>query len=154
VVDGSRVAADSGVVVRRLSRTELDAYGEAIGRRVTAPAIITLAGDLGAGKTTMVQAICRGLGVQDAVTSPTFALIHEYASARARVVHCDLYRLESEREVTSLGLDDIFADPSAIVLVEWPERAGTLLPAPTLALTLSHVSSDADVRALDEQWSA
>jgi tRNA threonylcarbamoyladenosine biosynthesis protein TsaE len=135
-----------------LTRAALDAHGEAIGRRLSASAIVTLEGDLGAGKTTMVQAICRGLGVQESVTSPTFALIHEYVSPRARVVHCDLYRLDSVRDVNSLGLDDVFADPMAVVLIEWPDRAAGLIPAPTLALTLSHVANDDDVRELDERW--
>jgi tRNA threonylcarbamoyladenosine biosynthesis protein TsaE len=152
VADGNHVAADTGVAVHRLTRSELDRRGEAIGRRLVAPAIVTLTGDLGAGKTTLVQAICRGLQVTAPVTSPTFALIHEYAAPHARVVHCDLYRLDSVRDVHSLGLDDIVADSRTIVLIEWPERAAGLLPAPTLTLSLSHVATDEHVRELDERW--
>lgn len=148
---GSRVAAEPGTAMSEmLSRAALEAYGVALGRALHPPALVTLAGDLGAGKTTLAQAICRGLGVTDAVTSPTFALIHEYAAPAARVVHCDLYRLSSARQVAALGLDDCLADPTAVVLVEWPERAEALLPAPTIAITLSHVDDDAALRRLEQ----
>jgi tRNA threonylcarbamoyladenosine biosynthesis protein TsaE len=132
---------------------QMSARGEAIGRTLPVPALVTLSGDLGAGKTTLVQAICRGLGVAAPVTSPTFALVHEYEAASARrVVHCDFYRLESEREVAALGFEDFLADPMTVVLVEWPERAGSLVNQPTLALSLSHDMASADVRQLREEW--
>jgi tRNA threonylcarbamoyladenosine biosynthesis protein TsaE len=126
--------------------------GRAIGTQLRAPALITLEGDLGAGKTTLVQAICDGLGVAEPVTSPTFALVHEYHGRDARVVHCDLYRLESPRDVERLGLDDYLADPACIVLVEWPDRAGTLLPWPTVQCALSHDPANDAVRILREAW--
>lgn len=148
----SDVAGEERGEVLRLTRTELDACGEAIGARLTAPALVTLEGDLGAGKTSMVQAICRGLGVAEPVTSPTFALIHEYTVPRARVVHCDLYRLESPQAVASLGLDEMLADPHAIVLVEWPDRAGAMLAAPTLQLSLGHLAEDDGLRTCAVRW--
>lgn len=150
----SHVDADNRSVLRLLSLDELTAHGESVGRALTAPALVTLTGELGAGKTTLVQAIARGLGVTAPVTSPTFALIHEYEAPAARVVHCDLYRLESEREVAALGLDDMLADPHTIVLVEWPDRAGQLLHAPTLVLTLSHVPDDPAMRLCSEVWAS
>jgi tRNA threonylcarbamoyladenosine biosynthesis protein TsaE len=150
-VDGQSVAGEAPAAVL-LTRAELDARGHALAARLRAPALVTLTGDLGAGKTTLAQAICRGLGVQDAVTSPTFALIHEYESLANRVVHCDLYRLESPRQVASLGLDDLLADPETIVLVEWPDRAGALLPKPTVAVTLSHVAGAPELRSCVEAW--
>ena len=152
--DGSRVVAEQRESIQRLTLAELEARGVAIGRALHAPALVTLMGDLGAGKTTLVQAICRGLGVTESVTSPTFALIHEYSAPAARVVHCDLYRLETDADVASLGLDDMLGDPSAIVLVEWPERAGALLDGPTLSLMLAHVPDNAGVRIVSEVWSA
>jgi len=135
-----------------LALDALNAHGEAIGRALRAPALVTLTGDLGAGKTTLTQAICRGLGVTSPVTSPTFSLIHEYGALAARVVHCDLYRLESVRAVASLGLDDMLADPTTIMIVEWPERAGALLPPASLQVTLEHVASHPDVRVCTEVW--
>ncbi len=152
--DGSSVAAETRHAVFDVSRAELDARGLEIAASLAAPALVTLIGDLGAGKTSLAQAICRGLGVTEPVTSPTFALIHEYATPTVRVVHCDLYRLDSPREVATLGLDDILSDPNTIVLVEWPDRAGNLLPAPTLAITLSHVADDPDVRRCAEEWAS
>ncbi len=110
-----------------LTHDELVSWGEAFGRAVHTPLIVTLAGDLGTGKTTLAQAICRGFGVADEVTSPTYALVHEYRSPRGRVYHLDLYRLEREDELTNLGWDDI-VDADALVLVEWPGRAGPRLP--------------------------
>src|SRR5688500_14350644 len=80
---GSRIA---------LTETELVKWGESFGRAARAPLLVTIRGDLGAGKTTLAQAICRGLGVLDEVTSPTYALVHQYAG-RAPVYHLDLYRL-------------------------------------------------------------
>jgi tRNA threonylcarbamoyl adenosine modification protein YjeE len=113
---------------------------------------VTLRGDLGTGKTTFAQAMCRGLGVTESVTSPTFALSHAYASPRARVTHCDLYRLESIRDVTSLGLDDVLADTGGVLIVEWPERAGTMLEQATLAVSLEHDPADPTVRIVTERW--
>ena len=153
--DASRVAAETGRHALHLfSLDALSTHGAAIARALRAPALVTLSGDLGSGKTTLVQAICKALGVAEAVTSPTFALIQEYTAPRARIVHCDFYRLESPADVASLGLDDMLADPSVILLVEWPDRAGALLPHPTLAITLSHVPDDAAVRRCAESWSA
>jgi tRNA threonylcarbamoyladenosine biosynthesis protein TsaE len=148
------VAGDRHVTVRTLTRDALAAYGMALATRLTAPTLVTLTGDLGAGKTTLVQAICRGLGVTVPVTSPTFALMHEYESPAARVVHCDLYRLTAPRDVASLGLDELCAASDVVMLVEWPERAGTLLGEPTLALTLEHVADDESVRTCTERWQA
>ncbi len=137
-----------------VSLAAIEALGASIARALTAPALVTLSGDLGAGKTTLAQAICRGLGVTEPVTSPTFALINEYQTPSSRIVHCDLYRLESEREVASLGLDDVFADPRAIVLIEWPERAGSLGPVPTLAIELAHAPDAPELRHCSQRWAA
>jgi len=153
-VGGSRVAAEGQVTSQSLTLGELETYGMAIGRALQAPALVTLRGDLGAGKTTLAQAICRGLGVRDPVTSPTFALIHEYAAPAMRVVHCDLYRLDSPQQVLVLGLEELRADVDVVMLVEWPERAEALLGAPTLAITLEHLASDSAVRRCTEVWSA
>ena len=151
---GERGADRLAIDVEHAGRRELDARGVAIGRALRAPALVTLMGDLGAGKTTLVQAICRGLGVTESVTSPTFALIHEYKAPAARVVHCDLYRLQTDADVASLGLDDSLGDTTAIVLIEWPERAGALLPVPTLALMLAHIPGNPAMRDCSEVWSA
>ncbi len=129
-----------------LTREELVAWGERFGRAATAPLVVTLAGDLGAGKTTLVQAICRGYGVAEPVTSPTYALVHEYRAPRGVVHHLDLYRLEDPRELDNLGWDEIVS-ATALVLVEWPERAGNRLPG-HVPIALEHLADDPDRRVL------
>ncbi len=130
-----------------LTEPELVDWGVRFGQAATAPLIVALAGELGAGKTTLVQAICRGCGVTQEVTSPTFALVHQYEGASFPVFHLDLYRLTSERELTNLGWDDILAE-HALVLVEWPERAGSRLPDTAVPIELEHIPGDPSRRLL------
>jgi len=132
---------------KEFALAELSDWGEALGAKLRAPAVVTLEGDLGAGKTTLVQAIARGYGVRDAVTSPTFALVHMYHADRSPVFHLDLYRLSGPHQLANIGWDDALA-ANAIVLIEWPDRAGAELPAATHAITLSHVAGKPDVRAV------
>lgn len=120
-----------------------------MGRALRAPAVVTLSGDLGTGKTTLAQAICRGYGVTDPVTSPTFALVHEYAGGATPVYHLDLYRLRDRRDLLQLGWGEII-DSGGLVLIEWPERAGDEIPAGATALQLAHVPGDDAVRELAE----
>ncbi|MEI6511585.1 MAG: tRNA (adenosine(37)-N6)-threonylcarbamoyltransferase complex ATPase subunit type 1 TsaE [Candidatus Uhrbacteria bacterium] len=81
---------------------------------------IALIGDLGAGKTTFAQGFCAALGVTATVTSPTFAIMNVY-EGRFRVVHLDLYRLKSAREIAALGLEEYLGQPDTVALIEWPE---------------------------------
>jgi tRNA threonylcarbamoyladenosine biosynthesis protein TsaE len=111
-----------------MTRAELIAWGEGFGRAATPPLVVALAGDLGAGKTTLAQAICAGYGVTEPVTSPTFALVHRYDAPRSPVYHLDLYRLQRPSELVNIGWDEIVI-AHALVIVEWPERAGDLIPA-------------------------
>ena len=130
-----------------LTLPEMREWGERFGRAAQAPLLVTLSGDLGAGKTTLAQAICRGYGVRGDVTSPTFALVHEYPGALTPVYHLDLYRLRDEGELTNIGWDDIMRD-HALVLVEWPERAGARLPPEHVPIRLEHARGDDDRRIL------
>jgi len=130
-----------------VTEAELCAWGEAFGAAARAPLVVTIAGDLGAGKTTLVQAICRGYGVDEPVTSPTYALVHEYAGRRSRVYHLDLYRLKGPSELPDLGWHEIVAAP-ALVLIEWPERAGDLVPAAHVPIALEHLPGDDARRVL------
>lgn len=130
-----------------MTEAELRAWGERLGRAVTAPLVIAISGELGAGKTTLAQAICRGAGVLDFVTSPTFALVQRYEGARFPVYHLDLYRLESARDLVNLGWDDILRD-DAVVLVEWPERAEGRIPSDALHVEVEHDPADASRRLL------
>ena len=133
-----------------LSLEELNAWGEALGARLTPGAVVTLQGELGTGKTTLVQAICRGYGVHEPVTSPTFALVHEYRAPRSAVRHLDLFRLEQPRELANIGWEDAFT-AGALVLIEWPERAGADAARDyrdATALRLSHVAGAPERRRL------
>jgi tRNA threonylcarbamoyladenosine biosynthesis protein TsaE len=130
-----------------LTRDELAAWGEAFGRSARPPLVVALRGDLGAGKTTLAQAVCRGYGVAAPVTSPTYALVHEYESPRGPVYHLDLYRLEDPRELDGLGWDEIVG-AQAVVLVEWPERARGRMPPGAVPLDLEYHPADEGRRVL------
>ena len=130
-----------------LTREELLAWGEHFGAAARPPLVVAIAGDLGAGKTTLVQAICQGAGVREAVTSPTFALVHRYAGTLGPVYHLDLYRLERPAELEGIGWDEIVT-AHALVLVEWPERAGDRLPADAVPIELAHDPADPGRRLL------
>ena len=130
-----------------LTEPELKHWGEDLGRASSAPLLITLTGELGVGKTTLAQAICRGYGVADEITSPTYALIHEYRSPKSPVFHIDLYRVDSPDQLTNLGWDEIVSS-RALVLVEWPERAGARLPEDHLPIDLDYVPEDPSRRIL------
>ena len=129
------------------SEDELVAWGERLGHLVSPPLVVTISGELGAGKTTLVQAICRGYGVTDDVTSPTFALVHRYAAPRSPVFHLDLYRLERPDELTNIGWDEILSE-EALILIEWPERAAGRVPRDHVPISLQHLPDDPSRRLL------
>jgi tRNA threonylcarbamoyladenosine biosynthesis protein TsaE len=91
--------------------------------------LVILRGDLGAGKTTLVKGLAEGLNAasQDDVTSPTFTLIHEYRGAEVTLYHVDLYRIDTQRELETLGVDELLAEEANLVLVEWGEKFPRLL---------------------------
>jgi tRNA threonylcarbamoyladenosine biosynthesis protein TsaE len=96
--------------------------GHEIAREISAPVLVLLSGDLGSGKTTFAKGLISGLGSarEDEVTSPTFTLIHEF-NGPTKVYHIDLYRIEGEADLSTLGLEDLFSAP-AVIIVEWPEK--------------------------------
>ena len=115
----------------------------AAGLAVVLPPDTTLAlhGDMGVGKTTFVQGLARGLGVTEQVTSPTFAIYSVHRGAKCALVHLDAYRLESEKQVEPLLLEEFLVSPWFLA-VEWPEKIGAWLPANALHLTLSIEDGD------------
>ncbi len=134
---------------RSPDRDTLETWGRAVGAALPRPVVVTLAGDLGAGKTTLARALCAGLGVVDLaeVTSPTFSLVQQYAAPRGAVTHVDLYRLRSDAELEALGWDELVAT-APVLLVEWPERAAATLPRDSIGFTLTHDPNDAARRIL------
>ncbi len=109
--------------------------------------MIALSGDLGAGKTTLAQAICAGYGVIEQVTSPTYSLVHRYDALASAVVHIDLYRLDNYSQLGNLGWDEILSE-DALVIVEWPERAGNKMPDDHLHIELQYSPDDPSRRVL------
>lgn len=118
---------------------ETVAWGEKIGKYIVSGTILALSGDLGAGKTALSQGIAKGLGITEAVVSPTFVLIQEYEGGRLPLYHMDMYRLETEREFTQLGLEDYF-NSDGVIVIEWAERLGELLPADHIAIHIEYLS--------------
>ena len=106
------------------SAEETIALGRELAPKLRDLRMVILHGDLGAGKTTLVKGIAEGLqaALQDDVTSPTFTLIHEYRGPEVTLYHVDLYRIETERELATLGLDEMFASEGNLVVIEWGEK--------------------------------
>ena len=101
--------------------------------------VLALSGDLGAGKTTLVQLLARVLGVTDTVTSPTFVVMKQYETtndAFAELVHIDAYRIEDVDEMRPLGFTTVLARPGTLICIEWAERIAPLLPPQTVSVTL------------------
>ena len=109
--------------------------------------VVCLEGDLGAGKTTFTQGLAAALGVPGRVTSPTFCIVQEHRRQSAAVagnrllVHMDLYRLHGEDDVIAIGWEDYLAE-GAILVVEWPERAGALIPAEAKHIVFTHLEGE------------
>jgi tRNA threonylcarbamoyladenosine biosynthesis protein TsaE len=124
------------------SAEETAKWGRELARKLTAPVIVLLTGDLGSGKTTLTKGIVAGLGAasEDEVTSPTFTLVHVYGKA-AKVYHADLYRVENFHDFETLGLEDVFAKP-AIVILEWSERFPLQSEWPQIRVRLEHHGGD------------
>ena len=123
-------------VYRTLSEEETIAVGEEIARNLPRHEVVLLIGERGAGKTTLAKGIAKGLGAAapEDVSSPTFTLIHEYGNP-PRVYHIDLYRIDDERGLETLGLDELL-ERDAVVLVEWGERFAHLWPANRIEIFL------------------
>ena len=98
-----------------------------------------LKGELGSGKTTFVRGVLRGLGYQDKVKSPTYTLVEPYSLEKFTIHHFDLYRFKNETEWDEAGFREYFNNTS-ICLVEWPEKAGHILPKPDISIELSHTA--------------
>lgn len=103
--------------------------------------VVTIEGELGAGKTTFVQAACNALGVKDTVTSPTFAIMNTYSGSALEVVHLDLYRLKSARELAALGLEEHLGQPHTVTFIEWPDAVDGVRWKATHCVRLQVISS-------------
>ena len=118
---------------------ELRVWGERLGGSLAPGSVVTLSGPLGAGKTTLVQAIARGLGVDATATSPTYTYVHRYIGRRGPVFHLDCYRLRHPDDAADLDWESILREGDA-ALIEWPEKAGCWVPAPQVRVTLGYAA--------------
>jgi tRNA threonylcarbamoyladenosine biosynthesis protein TsaE len=125
------------------SAEETIAWGREFAKRLKAPVLVLLSGDLGSGKTTVTKGIVSGLGAarEEDVTSPTFTLLHEYGASGAQVYHGDLYRIESFADFETLGMEDMFAN-AAVVILEWSEKFPLKTEWPEVRVRLEHAGGD------------
>lgn len=107
-------------------------------RRLTFPAVLALYGDLGSGKTTFVQGLAKGLGIETHLVSPTFIIHRVYPIGHRKLHHLDLYRLEGEANLDFLDLGDLFKDPDNLVVIEWAEKIDHLLPKETIKIKFEY----------------
>ncbi len=147
--------SDLGSVAREVRARLPEEKGSAV--------LVALVGDLGAGKTTFTQALARELGVVATVQSPTYVLMKSYqlpqgdalatglskASPFEKLIHIDAYRLESPDQFKALRPEEFLSDPNALIVVEWPERAGGFLPEPDLTVTFSADGAGAEERYIE-----
>ena len=128
------------------------AIAETLAEILTAPRVVVLRGNLGAGKTTLVKGWVLALkaGSEDEVTSPTFTLVHEYSGPRVKVYHLDLYRLESERELATLGIEEMAAESDALVLIEWGEKFPSIMERSDAEVAITQLGGDE--RGLWVRW--
>jgi len=125
------------------SAEETVAFGRTLAELLAPPKLVLLRGDLGAGKTTLVKGIAAAFeaAAEEDVTSPTFTLVHEYRGPRANLYHIDLYRVDTLRELETLGLDDLRSDDS-ILLIEWGEKFPRLLRERDVEIVLERVGEN------------
>jgi tRNA threonylcarbamoyladenosine biosynthesis protein TsaE len=126
------------------SAEETIALGRKLSRQLAPPKLVVLRGDLGAGKTTLVKGIAEGFNAaqEDDVTSPTFTLVHEYRGPDVNVYHIDLYRVDTARELETLGLDDLFSDNS-VLLIEWGEKFARFERERDIDIAIERISDNA-----------
>ena len=141
--------------LRARTAEDTRAIGGAMAPLVGPGDAFALTGELGAGKTTLVQGLARGLGFEGPVLSPTFTLVREYATGRLPIVHADVYRLDRVQDVVDLGLQESAED--GVLLVEWGDAVEALLPAGHLVVELTVPGADEQrivaIRSVGDAWS-
>ena len=132
---------DNPVLTRNEAETE--AFAAALAACIAPGSVISLTGDLGAGKTVFTRGFARALGIKEAVSSPTYTIIQEYKTPEGRdFFHLDLYRISDEYSALGFGVDEYLDDPEAYALVEWPERIAGIMPENAVKVNIRHLEGD------------
>ena len=124
------------------SAEAMQALGRSLAARLRPGDVVLLHGDLGAGKTTLTQGIAAGLGVAEAVQSPTFTLVSEHRGRSLMLYHLDLYRLDDPSELEGMGYESYLSPEDGVSVIEWPERAGDWLPDAFWLVQIGHLGGD------------
>ena len=122
------------------SPAETEKFGFQLAALIEVPSLILLKGELGTGKTLITKAAVSALGYQGDVTSPTFNLVQEY-QGEVEIIHMDLYRLDRSEELLEIGFDD-YLNREAVIFIEWPELALSLIPADFIFINIEKISAD------------
>jgi tRNA threonylcarbamoyladenosine biosynthesis protein TsaE len=129
------------------SAQETQALGEKIANNLKGGEVLALTGELGSGKTTFLQGLAKGLGIKERILSPTFIMMRSYPitdrqSPVTNFYHVDLYRVENEKDVEGLGLEEIWSDPRNIVAIEWAEKIKKILPKKRIDIYFKYLKED------------
>ena len=123
------------------SPAETKEFAKTLAKATAPPKVLALYGGLGAGKTTFIQGLAKGLGIKGRILSPTFIFIRPYKLSKGyKFYHVDMYRLDSEKDAEAIGLTEILQDKNAIVAVEWPEKIKNLLPKGTIRIKIKELN--------------
>jgi tRNA threonylcarbamoyladenosine biosynthesis protein TsaE len=150
-------AASTALTLESDSPPHTERIGRALMDLLPDGALVALYGDLGAGKTCFVRGMAEAIGAARLVTSPTFTIVHEYPGSRP-LYHLDLYRITDPRQVLDLGYEELFTPKRGVCVVEWADRAESLLPESRAEIRLAHASGDRrrievqNYRTLPEGW--
>lgn len=118
---------------------QTERVGQRLGELLRRGDLVLLVGTFGVGKTHLAKGVARGLGSADLVTSPSFVLVNEYRAGAVPIYHVDLYRIAEEGELATIGLEELW-DGDGVCLIEWPERAQSIIPGDHLAVFIEHLS--------------
>ena len=136
-------------IIETRSPEETQHLGKILAHYIPDQVVVALYGDLAAGKTCMTHGFGEAYEVKDPISSPTFTLVNEYHGSKL-IYHLDLYRLNSMEELIDLGYEDLLDTPNGLVLIEWAERAGTMLPDKHITIRLSHQGEDLRTIEVDD----
>jgi len=124
------------------SYEETQKLGADFARKINLVSVLALHGDLGSGKTTFIQGLAKGLGIERKIISPTFIIMRTYQITPKTFYHVDLYRIKDEKDIRDLGLIDLMQEPQNLFAIEWPEKIKSLLPQKRLDIFFEYLDEN------------